>query len=72
LELSLEYATLDLQIRAMNLRMSEEYVSEGGRRLQALRQEMMTLFNENLDEGVFIRRGRYYDEARSEGERSAE
>jgi hypothetical protein len=72
LELSLEYATLDLQIRAMNLRMSEEYVSESGRRLQALRQEMMTLFNENLDEGVFIRRGRYYDEARSEGEGSAE
>ena len=65
LEMSLEYATLDLQIRALALRLSEEYVPEGGQKLQALRQEMMTLFNANLDEGVFIRRGRYYDEART-------
>jgi hypothetical protein len=61
LELSLQYAALDLEIRMLNVQMSERHVAGGAQELETLRGQMRELFNANLDEGVFIRRGRYYE-----------
>lgn len=64
LELSLRYAVLDLEIRGEALMIADRNPGNPAAsisRLANLYNTMRDLFNENLDKGIFISRGRYYN-----------
>jgi ATP-dependent helicase/DNAse subunit B len=60
LSLSLEYANLDMNIRKKSLQLARDHISGGAKELEQLYQRMTEIFNENLNEGVFISRGDMY------------
>ena len=64
LALSLQYTTLDLQIRIISSSISDDQLDKTGENIKKLGEvynEMKNLFNSNLDKGIFIKRYHYYN-----------
>lgn len=65
LELSLQYATLDLKIREEGISLANRDLNDPFNDIKCLMNDykaMSKLFDDNLSEGVFIRRNGYYPE----------
>ena len=64
LQISLRYAILDLEIRGEALLIADRDLGSPAKDISTLANlynTMRNLFNSNLDKGIFISRGRYYD-----------